>query len=86
MSTTAEKIAVMQAFERGERIQVCNGGMGAWSHECKRPLWNWEHCDYRIAPKPREWYAWVNECGYISDGRCGYSPDWKKIKVREVTE
>lgn len=51
MTTLAEKIAVMQAFERGERVETRHKAGGTWV-ECERPLWDWFRFDYRIAPKP----------------------------------
>ena len=49
---TAEKIAVMQAFEDGEKIEyrIVNGVdwklMG-------QPEWDWVYGDYRIKPEPK---------------------------------
>ena len=59
-STTAGKIAVMQAYERGERIQaVTLSGIEleprskADEHGCDRVFsWDWFGYDYRIAPPP----------------------------------
>ena len=50
--TTAEKIAVMQAFEEGKKIEIdIQDGRGfhclGWI-----PNWNWEENDYRIKPQP----------------------------------
>ena len=45
MSTTAEKITVMQAYIDGKPIKV--NGM-RWLPPCE-PHWNWEDCDYSIA-------------------------------------
>ena len=49
MTTTAEKIKVMQAFEDGAEIEWHNGSQ--WVSR-EAPEWNWCDCDYRIAPKP----------------------------------
>lgn len=46
--TTAEMIAVMQAYERGEKIELKCNISGEYS-DC-RPYWNWIDNDYRIAP------------------------------------
>ena len=51
MKTLAEKIAVMQAFERGEKIE-CDVGEG-WKN-CPAPIWDWYETDYRIAEKPKK--------------------------------
>lgn len=64
MKTTKEKIAVMEAFERGEEI-VCYGkrgenGTSFGKHlSVNDPQWNWETYDYRIKPKPtlRPWHG-----------------------------
>lgn len=60
MTTLAEKIAVMQAFERGEKIETLITN-GEWI-EVSFPMWDWQDCDYRIAPKPKktiELYQWL---------------------------
>lgn len=51
--TTAEKIAVMQAYERGEKIEAKSNGVSTrWSVNYD-PRWNWSSFDYRIAaPEP----------------------------------
>lgn len=48
-----DKIAVMQAFERGEKVE-CRSALhyGKWGHS-KDPQWNWRDFEYRIAPKSR---------------------------------
>lgn len=54
MKTLQEMIEVMQAFERGEKIQSRDVGVfDAW-HQADRPRWQWHTCDYRIAPKPKK--------------------------------
>lgn len=53
MTTLAEKIAVMQAFARGEKIECTEIGYGGWS-STDVPLWDWEGFEYRIAkPEPK---------------------------------
>ena len=48
--TLREKIEVMQAFERGEEIEISNNLGEIWIQEpC--PNWNWVNCTYRIKPK-----------------------------------
>jgi hypothetical protein len=57
--TTAEKIAVMQAYVEGKEIQFCESGKETWldlNLQDSEPRWNWERCDYRVKPKPREWW------------------------------
>ena len=48
--TLREKIEVMQAFERGEEIQVDKGYYGCWALT-KEPSWNWPENNYRIKSK-----------------------------------
>ena len=43
----------MQAFERGEEIEISNNLGEIWIQEpC--PNWNWVNCTYRIKPKPKK--------------------------------
>ena len=48
MKTTKEKIGVMQAYERGERIEFYDGI--TWK-DVDKPIWDWIHLDYRLKPK-----------------------------------
>ncbi len=50
---TDEMIAVMQAYARGEAIEVSDKGAGNWS-EIKCPLWDWNSFEYRVRPKNRK--------------------------------
>ena len=52
MKTTKEMIEVMQAFERGEKIEVHY----SYDHKdywvsCGTPVWDWNNFDYRVKPK-----------------------------------
>lgn len=62
MKTDAEKIEVMQAHLRGEKIEY-KPPSGNW-YVNERPQWDWPQCDYRIAPKvPRRiWVNQINNC------------------------
>lgn len=59
-STTAGKIAVMQAYERGEAVisRYRKNSPDSWGvattkdNEVHRYYWNWKDYDYRIAPPP----------------------------------
>lgn len=53
MKTLAEKIAVMQAAGRGEKIESTDliGAVPSWSLD-ENPKWNWYSSDYRVAEKP----------------------------------
>ena len=52
--TTAEKIAVMQAYEDGKAIQVSPIGFAMWNDKSMPPLWNWAEYDYRIKPEEKK--------------------------------
>lgn len=51
--TTAEKIKVMQAFERGEQIQRRSFGCDSWA-DISSPAWDWFNQEYRVKPKIRK--------------------------------
>ena len=55
MKTTAEMIAVMQAYERGESIEVRHSPFDCWNL-CKKPTWSWNTNEYRIAKKKVKLY------------------------------
>jgi hypothetical protein len=68
-STTAGKVAVMQAHDRGERVDVTaklwpSTSSRQWREVGQQPQWNWEECDYRIAPPEpaRGQLALAREC------------------------
>lgn len=52
MTTLAEKIAVMQAYERGEEIEFRRPSYkeNDWK-KAASPVWDWSVCDYRVAAK-----------------------------------
>lgn len=53
-STTAGKIAVMQAFESGKNIQLmlnCEEIVWVDFNDAGRVIWNWERFNYRIKPQ-----------------------------------
>lgn len=54
MKTVREMIEVMEAFDRGERVEVFT--KGKWVEHCK-PLWDWFHFDYRVKPKTKKKYV-----------------------------
>lgn len=52
-----EKIAVMQAYAEGKKIEICSintDPIKKW-FVCYAPTWNWDSFDYRVKPelKPR---------------------------------
>jgi len=58
MKTLAEKIAVMQAAERGEKIEcrLFGTGKSEWVDAVPEPRFDWWNSDYRVAVKPREFW------------------------------
>jgi hypothetical protein len=52
-NTTEGKIAVMEAFARGEKIETTyHGNVLWWTNDT--PDWSWGSCDYRIKPQTLE--------------------------------
>lgn len=50
MKTTKEMIEVMQAYDRGEKIECFNDEQ--WK-DVNNPIWDWLHNDYRVKPKTK---------------------------------
>ena len=94
--TTEKAIAVMRHFTSGAEIQVqykdpgCDEPVGWLDAIC--PVWDWFECEYRIKPKPREFWAGLDETGRaigITPAiNSGSIPSYwgSTIKVREVIE
>ena len=59
MNTTTDKIAIMQHYEDGGRVEYLT--KNAWLPlNMQNPSWDWFNIQYRIAqPEPIE--VWVNE-------------------------
>ena len=51
MKTTKEMIEVMQAYDKGEKIETLISGEQKKWFDNKNPAWNWEKCDYRVKKK-----------------------------------
>lgn len=49
MKTTKEKIEIMQAYEKGEKIEFKRND-GKW-HDAFIPTWDWLNTDYRVKSK-----------------------------------
>ena len=52
--TLREKIEVMEAFERGEEIEISLISCGTIWETVNHPSWNWSMYLYRIKPKPKQ--------------------------------
>ena len=48
MKTTKEKIEIMQAYERGEQIQIYGAIPNKWTDMNIEPLWDWKNFNYRV--------------------------------------
>ena len=92
-SSTAGKIAVMQAHERGERIEYFCTITGRWL-PALTPQWSWANTGYRIEPrKPREFTVVVQDAvGPVvalegwDHRQSDYESGYTLVKVREVIE
>ena len=51
--TLREKIEVMQAFERGEKVEHRDRLNNMW-FDSDFPAWNWKEFEYRIKPKQKQ--------------------------------
>ena len=54
--TTKDMIEVMQAYERGEQIEIRMKTIpenDEWDTMTQEPEWNWSDFDYRVKPKPK---------------------------------
>lgn len=80
MTTTAEKIAVMQAFERGEKVDY-RAQFGLWT-PAPDPSWNWGACEYRVAHKPIDLVEVLEEMGTLHGVKRVYGHAWADIIAR----
>ena len=90
---TRKAAETMLAFADGAVIKAKPKGFCNWVADIS-PQWNWQECDYRTKPKPREW--WVCWNGKTPESNATrhfpfpkYSEDtvdnWDNyIKVREI--
>lgn len=65
MKATREKIAVMQAYADGKKIEFDAESKDVWEswESREEPNWNWEENDYRIKPEPKyRPYKYAGEC------------------------
>ena len=95
------KIEVMEAFERGEEIEVSSNSGETW-RQVPCPNWNWVNYSYRIKPKPKQvvviekWlfrlkgterYA-IEEASNekLRDCEIDESCNWQKVKLLDTYE
>lgn len=66
---TLRRIAVMQAWCEGEKIEALNHRSSEeWAVATACPVWNWYAFDYRIAPKPKrrvKFLAYTDDRGVL---------------------
>lgn len=62
--TLAEKIAVMQAAERGEEIECKFVWDEPWLF-VPTPTWNWDKFDYRVKLKPQKFWVVFDKKGNL---------------------
>ena len=81
--TTKEKIAVMQAYEKGKQIQY-RGKHNTlveddWEDTCFTPDWNWAVFDYRIKPEEEKPVRMTNRqlAEYVKDNSKEYRESLK---------
>ena len=72
--TLAEKIAVMQAAERGEEIQLLYKYGLAWEDNSD-PSWDWCNFDYRVKPKTQKFWVLFDTNGRVMTSGTGQTPD-----------
>ena len=91
--TLREKIEVMEAFERGEEIELKNCDNDWIVYDS--PSWDWVNNDYRIKPKPKQTVTiekWLCEyCGgYVvvagNDLNFMRNEMFKKVKLLDTYE
>ena len=52
-----EMIELLQAFQRGEQLEWKYKEANIW-HPVRNPIWDFNHQEFRIKPKPLE--MWIN--------------------------
>tara|TARA_R110000822_G_scaffold10325_2_gene39163 strand:- start:663 stop:953 length:291 start_codon:yes stop_codon:yes gene_type:complete len=93
MTTTAEKIAVMQAYERGEDVEFYNYQLEKWmgltGPTGMEPEWSWKKYYYRIKPKePKVIWVWQDSSGrtHVERSLSGCPANLSAVKYREVID
>ena len=84
--TLREKIEVMEAFERGEEIEVSYVKQEKWT-DVSNPDWAWGAYNYRIKPKPKQVFVletWL--CKTISeddnDSKCFFTVEANNVEMQ----
>ena len=85
--STDEKIAILQAYEEGKKIQFYDSTSDHWC-TTSEPLWNFHAHDYRVKVEPREVYIEFCNSGdiYQTSTTQRHNPAKSWIKFREVLD
>ena len=89
--TLDDKIAVMQAFERGEEIEHRDRLNDMW-FASNFPAWNWKEFEYRIKHKPKQvvvletWLCAFENDYYMSEATAGYFEGIETVKLLSTRE
>ncbi|MEM7763535.1 MAG: hypothetical protein AAF290_05605, partial [Pseudomonadota bacterium] len=101
MKTTAEKIAVMQAYEDRRDVEFFSASLDEWillTSGVMGPEWDWKSRDYRVKREPQEvWllrdpddgslgHACYNRLDDAERSATGRSHYIEVVKFREVIE
>ena len=84
---TKKAIEVMQAYVNGTELEYRVKPDGISWHRVSSPVWSWGQDEYRIKPKPREFFI----SAFCKNGDHLMPPSYAKnstdfIRVREVIE
>lgn len=74
MRSTVDKIDVMAAYVRGERIQAASKGRDDWLDMIHSSSWDWGSWDFRVKPEgPRTWFIAVLPGAPVAGVAVGYA-------------
>jgi hypothetical protein len=85
MSPTEEKIEVMRAFARGEKIETQHKLLNEW-HPDSTPTWDWANYNYRIKPRPKELWVVVRGEGQMNEYRSTYRDKAPALSAARIAE
>ena len=83
-----DQAQVMLAFSRGEKVEASSGS-DLWHTLNWEPLWNFQHNEYRVAPKPLEVKATVigeNVIAWVHNSPTDANGKQRVVLFREVIE
>lgn len=94
--TTAEKIEIMQALQRGEEVQYKHCDNTAWGTllplSQAEPLWDWSEFEYRLKPKTKSvelhWAVLIKNNGVVITSNPKKLDEHKKclLKYQDTAE